>query len=737
MSLNLFPHQIEGIDKITSVFTSGAHGFCLNDEMGLGKTITTICSIKELKFSKILCTCPNAVMDHWCKEILKIYDKDAVNIIYYHGDRRKMSLLSDKVNFIVTTGATLTSDIDRLVDKIDTYYNHDDMLKNSLWDIEWDLLLVDESHNVRNPTTTVFQSLTTINRKHTLLLTGTPFNNTMMDLATQLYLIKYPLPRINWSAIYYNRTTAKGLLLNPCCNIIKSSTVEETKQNVRSRSYTILELNKSLKGSYNTIDKLNGSKFTVVQALQKYQKLLSLCFDTELYIPFKEKQKLDAKKEELSKLLETSIGSLFQQKYDPSVITVSQTQTNFTMIFIRLIFGLDTCDKGYELLTCKGTLIEKIEELLYRKLAIMQWRVLLNELTPESKHYTFIDSIIASSMLRRSKESVKEIVIALKPMKIDTHQVILDETCKTLHDKYLAQFQQLWCSFNKIKYVYGNATEKLGVIMKILTKWRQSALSSMLVIAKEPVLSKTAQTKDSASAERKMFSYRDWLQERFNNGSCGTNLNTTFLENKIYTEIAETHAFPIDGKISAICKKVKEITDKGDSVVIFSGWVTYLMILREFITNQGNLCPIIDGGQTMNARNTLVNDFKQGKFKVLLASIKACGVGLTLTCANHVIFAEPSWNPFGEELQAMQRIHRIGQLKETYSTYFIAHIQDIPSGIRNSIDHYVQMLQDNKLKNAKILLGTEYLTTYQKNRIGDDDVCKSKLDRLASMAKNN
>ena len=50
---------------------------------------------------------------------------------------------------------------------------------------------------------------------------------------------------------------------------------------------------------------------------------------------------------------------------------------------------------------------------------------------------------------------------------------------------------------------------------------------------------------------------------------------------------------------------------------------------------------------------------------VLLASKMASGVGLNLTAANHVVVADPWWNPAVEE-QAVGRAHRIGQTKEVF-----------------------------------------------------------------------
>jgi len=80
----------------------------------------------------------------------------------------------------------------------------------------------------------------------------------------------------------------------------------------------------------------------------------------------------------------------------------------------------------------------------------------------------------------------------------------------------------------------------------------------------------------------------------------------------------------------------------------------------------------IDGGTKQEARPELVNRFQQEEsVRVAVLSITACGQGLTLTAASHVVFAELYWVP-GQLLQAEDRVHRVGQKSACLIQYLIA-----------------------------------------------------------------
>ena len=70
--------------------------------------------------------------------------------------------------------------------------------------------------------------------------------------------------------------------------------------------------------------------------------------------------------------------------------------------------------------------------------------------------------------------------------------------------------------------------------------------------------------------------------------------------------------------------------------------------------------PIIYGKTSMVKRNKIVEEFQEGKHKIIVCSIQAAGVGLTLTRSHNVIFVEFPWTP-AEYDQAWGRAHRKGQ----------------------------------------------------------------------------
>jgi len=114
-------------------------------------------------------------------------------------------------------------------------------------------------------------------------------------------------------------------------------------------------------------------------------------------------------------------------------------------------------------------------------------------------------------------------------------------------------------------------------------------------------------------------------------------------------------------KLEAFLETVQDVTSGGHRVLVFSAFSAMLKILRTNLARHGLLCAFLDGSTKERDRQIEVERFMADDGPpVFLCSLKAGGVGLTLTAADYVILYDPWWNP-AVERQAIDRAHRIGQ----------------------------------------------------------------------------
>ncbi|MDR1907102.1 MAG: DEAD/DEAH box helicase [Puniceicoccales bacterium] len=131
----------------------------------------------------------------------------------------------------------------------------------------------------------------------------------------------------------------------------------------------------------------------------------------------------------------------------------------------------------------------------------------------------------------------------------------------------------------------------------------------------------------------------------------------------------------------------REFSGAPKKIVIFSQFVTFLQRIKTMLKDNFpalDLFEII--GSTKN-RNVIVDNFQNiPNSAIILISLKAGGIGITLTAAESVFLMDPWWNPSAEK-QAMDRVHRIGQEKNVTVYRFIT---------QSSIESGIQRLQEKK-----------------------------------------
>ena len=192
--------------KWLKYLTDNNLGACLADDMGLGKTLQAIALLSNLheeKKKKSMVIMPKSLIYNWENEIKKFAPKLKVGV--YYGINRDFSSLK-KVDVILTTYGTIRNDIENL-------------LKH-----KFDLLILDESQNIKNINSQTTKAVLILNAKKRVALSGTPIENNLLELYS---LFRFLNPEMFGSV---QRFTNSYIL--PIQKYSDTSTIEELKKKI-------------------------------------------------------------------------------------------------------------------------------------------------------------------------------------------------------------------------------------------------------------------------------------------------------------------------------------------------------------------------------------------------------------------------------------------------------------------------------------------------------------------------
>ena len=175
----LRPYQIDGFNWMYSLFHNHI-GACLADDMGLGKTLQTLTLLKKVidsrnqpenEFSNSASSClivlPASLIHNWFNEIQKF--TPSLSVFKYIGANRTNDISGfKKFNIILTTYGVVRNEYEQLRNF------------NFLY------LVLDESQTIKNPDSKIFQAVRELNAMYRLVLTGTPIENSLTDLWSQI-----------------------------------------------------------------------------------------------------------------------------------------------------------------------------------------------------------------------------------------------------------------------------------------------------------------------------------------------------------------------------------------------------------------------------------------------------------------------------------------------------------------------------------------------------------------------
>lgn len=107
---------------------------------------------------------------------------------------------------------------------------------------------------------------------------------------------------------------------------------------------------------------------------------------------------------------------------------------------------------------------------------------------------------------------------------------------------------------------------------------------------------------------------------------------------------------------------INDFISSGEKIVVFAHHHDVIDELLRMLNEKNEIAVALDGRMSQENRQRSVDLFQNNSsVKIFIGSIAAAGVGITLTAASTVIFAELDWTP-GNMSQAEDRLHRIGQV---------------------------------------------------------------------------
>lgn len=162
------------------------------------------------------------------------------------------------------------------------------------------------------------------------------------------------------------------------------------------------------------------------------------------------------------------------------------------------------------------------------------------------------------------------------------------------------------------------------------------------------------------------------------------------------------------GKFRDVCEYIDDIMSAGEKLILF-------VSLREIGDAFKSKYPgavMIRGGVSTEDRNQAVERFQSDpRVKLIICSIQAAGVGLTLTASSRVAFVELPWTAADTD-QCEDRAHRIGQKDSVQCIYFLG---------RGTIDNHIYNVIQEKRVTAMEIVGDE------------NDVVENEVDSLINL----
>ncbi|KAF8838463.1 hypothetical protein BDN67DRAFT_971507 [Paxillus ammoniavirescens] len=751
MTVSLMPHQTIGVAWALDREKSSDKGGLLGDEMGLGKTVQIIALMvanasDDPRCKTNLIIAPVALLGQWELEI-EMKTANGMKCLIYHGankPRSKTELM--KYDVVLTTFHTLAlewPDLEaeqmakekrRKKKKKDPFIvsDSDDEHRTKkkkrevglLFQVDWYRVIIDEAQNIRNRRTRISRSVTDLDATYRWCLTGTPIVNGLVDAYGLFRFIKYR-PWYDWQE--FNSNIAKYEKKNPSLASTRLQAVFKAIL-LRRRKDCLLDGKKliELPPKHVDLEKLTFSQeerdiYQMVEArsqarfnrflragtvLKNYHHVLvmllrlrQICVhpaliqeSCEALIASDElngERDLNAERVRAARLVSADFVSKLRGKYKESALARLRAERE----------SADATVEGEECPVCMDAFTDAVVtacgHTFCRECLVNVLNGPLIQDVEDDQKYKANERSCPScrSPISADKIFVRE---AFEPTDDELTQGDTprggsedDSDIETLDISELARRD---CKGK------GSATKRLR--KNRYMKYPQDddddddddSMSDFIVEDGEDEEEKDSrrESKKRIQKRRNMVVDSDDDEAIFGRPSPDAALSTG--------QMHMMSKFLPSTKMKKMMEHLKNWTEEnpGEKTIVVSQWTEALKLVSNYLTENQIGHVKYQGSMNRVERDKAVRVFMvSDKASVMLMSLKCGGVGLNLTRANRVISLDLGWSE-AIESQAFDRVHRLGQLKETFVRRLV---------IENTVEDRVLALQERKKNLADGSLG--------------------------------
>ncbi|KAG9252636.1 SNF2 family N-terminal domain-containing protein [Emericellopsis atlantica] len=638
-------YQLEGLTWMYEICSQGMSGI-LADEMGLGKTVQTIALIALLReqegyLGPHLIVAPLSTLSNWMDEFEKWVP--SIPVVMFHGTpQQRRDIFETKISKNLTGGRP-----NKRFPVVCTSYEMVIVEQAALGKINWEFIIIDEGHRMKNSEAKLFQHLQRFPSATRLLITGTPLQNNLKELWSLLHFL---LPTIftDWEAFeswfdfseledeegtaHFIGDEQKQSLVKKIHMILQPLLLRRIKQDVaaylpRKREYVLFApMTKEQTDLYNTLTDPD--------------------IDSRSYLEQKAMERIDETFKPVSNAKSRSSSKSVATPQKPASLPIRESPRK----------------KAEENSPTAANAFDKLMGKRGRgrppKIAALQ----AEAVTPEPK--------------TRGKRKSAPTSVAPEPKSSRSSRQSTPGSTRSRPTRARRRYKE------------AESDEERMSDDEFEAKLADEMIDSQEEKDEEAELSPEEKARNDAI----MLAKQQIAAKKLGNPMAQLRLVCNSPHN-FYNPWAVATDIPVDesivtasGKMLLLDRLLKHLFANGHKVLVFSQFTTQLDILEDYCRElRGwNTCRL-DGSVDQASRRSQIKQFNtDDDYKIFLLSTRAGGQGINLAAADTVILFDSDFNP-QQDLQAQDRAHRIGQTRPVI-VYRIATKSTVEETLLSSAD---------------------------------------------------